>query len=79
VTREAQSRVHYTVRQVPGIVQLSSAVRDEAVRLARRFGQQHGVNVWYSENGRYRLLEVYRPSTSPLASVRQVSGVSSKN
>jgi hypothetical protein len=60
VTREAQSRVHYTVRQLPGIVQFSAAVRDEALRLARGFGQKHAVDVWYNEAGTYRLLEVYR-------------------
>jgi hypothetical protein len=71
VTREAHSRVHYTVRQLPGIVQFSAAVRDEAVRLARSFGQRHGIDVWYSEKGTYRLLEAYRPRTSSRTSVRQ--------
>jgi hypothetical protein len=70
VTREAHSRVHYTVRQLPGLVQFSAGVRDEAVRLARSFGQKHGIDVWYSENGTYRLLEAYRPRTSPRASAR---------
>jgi hypothetical protein len=65
VTREAQSRVHYTVRRLPGIVQFSAAVRDEAVRLARGFCQTHGVDVWYCEAGTYRLLEAHRPRTSP--------------
>jgi hypothetical protein len=60
VTREARSRVHYTVRQLPGIVQFSAAVRDQAMRLARSFGEEHGTDVWYSEDGRYRLLEAYR-------------------
>jgi hypothetical protein len=32
-------------------------VRDEAVRLARSFGQRHAVDVWSSEAGTYRLLE----------------------
>ena len=64
VTREAESRVHYTVRQVPGIVQFSAGVRDAAVRLARSFAQQYAVDVWYSEAGTYRLLEAYRPRTS---------------
>ena len=63
VTREAESRVHYTVRQLPGIVQFSAGVRDQAVRLARGFAQQYAVDVWYSEAGTYRLLEVYRPRT----------------
>jgi hypothetical protein len=75
ITREAHSRVHYTVRQLPGIVQFSAAVRDEAVRLARTFGQRHRIDVWYSEDGTYRLLEAYRPRTSPRTSVRQAAGV----
>jgi hypothetical protein len=61
VTRDARSRVHYTVRQFPGVVQFSAKVRDGAVRLARGFGQKYAVDVWYSEAGTYRLLEVYRP------------------
>jgi hypothetical protein len=61
VTREAHSRVHYTVRQVPGLVQFSTAVRDEAVGLARNFAQRSGIDMWYCEAGMYRLLEAYRP------------------
>ena len=64
VTREVESRVHYTVRQLPGIVQFSAGVRDAAVRLARSFAQQYAVDMWYSEAGRYRLLGAYRPRTS---------------
>jgi hypothetical protein len=76
VTREAHSQVHYTVRQLPGIVQFSASVRDEAVQLARSFGQQHRIDVWYCEGGTYRLLEAYRPRTSsPRDSVRQAAGV----
>jgi hypothetical protein len=67
VTRESHSRVHYTVRQLPGIVQFSAPVRDEAVRLARSFGQRYTVDVWYSEAGTYRLLEAYRPRTARAA------------
>jgi hypothetical protein len=78
VTREAHSRVHYTVRQLPGIVQFSAAVRDEAVRLARSFAQQYRVDIWYSEDGACRLLEAYRPRTLPRAAVRQAAGASSK-
>jgi hypothetical protein len=69
VTREAHSRLHYTVRQLPGIVQFSATVRDEALRIARGFCQKYAVNVWYSEAGAYRLLEVYRPRKS--AAVRE--------
>ena len=64
VTREVESRVHYTVRQLPGIVQFSAGVRDAAVRLARSFAQRYAVDLWYSEAGTYRLLEAYRPRTS---------------
>jgi hypothetical protein len=73
VTREVQSHVHYTLRQLPGMVQFSAPVRDEAVRLARSFSRQYAVDVWYSETGTYRLLEVYRPRTSSPAPVRQVA------
>ena len=64
VTREAQSRVHYTVHQQPGMIQFSSAVREEAMRLARTFAQKYAVDVWYSDAGTYRLLEAYRPRAS---------------
>jgi len=74
VTREAQSRVHYTVRQLPGIVQFSAPARDDAVRLARSFGRTHRVDVWYSEDGTYRLLEAYRPRRSPRTPVRRAGG-----
>ena len=60
VTREGHPRVRYTVRQFEGIVQFAVTVRDDAVRLARGFGQKYGVDVWYSEAGSHRLLEAYR-------------------
>jgi hypothetical protein len=63
VTREAHSRVHYTVRQLPGIVQFSTSVREEAVQLARSFARQYHIDVWYWENGTYCLLEACRPRT----------------
>jgi hypothetical protein len=77
VTREARSRVHYTVRQLPGMVQFSAAVRDEAVRLGLGFGQRHAVDVWYSEGGTYRLLEGYRPPTSARAAPRRTNDAAS--
>jgi hypothetical protein len=52
--------VHYTLCQFPGVVQVSTAARDEAIRLARGFAKAHGLNIWYDEDGDYRLLEVYR-------------------
>jgi hypothetical protein len=77
VTREAHSRVHYTVRQLPGVVQFSTAVRDEAVRLAQKFGQKHAVDVWYSEAGSYRLVDVYRRPPSSCAAHRQTIDLAS--
>jgi hypothetical protein len=79
VTREVQSRVCYTVRQLPGIIQFSAAVRDQAVRLARSFGREHGVDVWYGEGGTYRLLGAYRSRTSPQVIMRQAASVSSQS
>jgi hypothetical protein len=79
VTREAHSRVHYTVRQLPGLVQFSTAVRDQAERLARSFAQQYRIDVWYGEDGRFRLLEAYRPRTSLRPSGGQAAGVPSKS
>jgi hypothetical protein len=64
VTREAHSRVHYTVRQYPGIVQFSTGALDDAVRLARGFARRHAVDVWYSEAGASRLLETCRPRSA---------------
>jgi hypothetical protein len=78
VTREAHSRVHYTVRQLPGLVGFSAAVREEAVRLARSFAQEHRVDIWYREDGTYRLLEAYRHRTSSLGQVRHAGAVTSR-
>jgi hypothetical protein len=64
VARESRAVVVYTLCQVPGVVQVSTAARDEAIRLARGFAQAHGLDVWYAEDGGYRLLEVYRKSTA---------------
>ena len=59
VTREAHSAVTYSVRQVPGVAQFHAAFRDEALRLARSFARTMAVDLWYSQDGTYRLLEVY--------------------
>ena len=72
VTREAHSPVRCTVRQLPGSVQFSAAVRDDAVRLARGFGQKHAVDVWYSDSGAYRLLEAYRPRTARVSNAHHI-------
>jgi hypothetical protein len=63
VTRESQSRVHYTVRQLPGIVQFSIGMHDDAVRLARGFGRRYRVDVWLSDARTYRLIEAHRLGT----------------
>lgn len=77
VTREAHSRVHYTVRQLPGIVQFSAAVREQAELLARGFGQKFKVDVWYRDGGTYRQLEAHRPQTSTRAPLRPMDDVGS--
>jgi hypothetical protein len=60
VTRESRSRIIFTIRQLPGDVQLSASSRDDAIRLARGFATKNGVDVWYSEGETLRLLEAYR-------------------
>jgi hypothetical protein len=50
----------YTVRQVPGDVQLHASVRDEAIRLARGFAIKAAVDLWYIDDGPQTLLEAYR-------------------
>ena len=60
VTRESRSPITFTIRQLPGDVQLSASSRDEAIRLARGFARKNAVDVWYSEGETLRLLEAYR-------------------
>ena len=60
VSRELGAGGTYTVRQVPGDVQLHSSVRDEAIRLARGFAINAAVDLWYIDDGPQRLLEAYR-------------------
>jgi hypothetical protein len=79
VAREVGPRVHYTVRQIPGIVQFSSGTRDAALELARKFARRYKVDVWHSERGKYRRLEAYRPRTSTGARVDQSDNVLSKD
>jgi hypothetical protein len=79
ITREIHSRVHYTVRQLPGSVQFSAPLRNEAERLARSFGKRHAVDVWYSDAATYRLLETYRTRTSPHTAARHTIDIGSKD
>jgi uncharacterized protein YcbX len=78
VAREAQSRVHYTVRQLPGTVQISANGREQAERLARRFGREFSVDVWYREGSTYRLLEANRPQAFTPARLRRKGGLVAK-
>jgi hypothetical protein len=65
VVREQDSAIPYTVRQRPATVQqLGASSREEAIRLARAFAQRQGVDLWHSEDGAYRLLEIYRQGIS---------------
>ena len=65
VVREKDSVIRYTVRQLPATgQQLGASSRDEAIRLARGLAQTQAVDLWYSEDGTYRLLEAYRPAIS---------------
>ena len=63
VRREARSPICFSVRQLPVVVQLGTSSRDEALRLAREFAQEHAVDVWYDDEGTFRLLEAYRART----------------
>lgn len=69
ITREAVSPVRFTVRQVPGAVQLSAATCAEAMRIARAYARTHRLDVWYGENGTVRLVEAYRRKLKPAAHV----------
>ena len=65
VTRE--SAVSYGLRQLPGKVQFRVSSREEGVRLGQAFGEEHAVNVWYSENGTNCLLTACRPAAAARA------------
>jgi len=67
ITRESGPATRYTIRQLPGIGQISAAERDDAVRLARGVARARAFNVWYRDEATLRLLEVYRPSQTPEA------------
>jgi hypothetical protein len=60
VTRESRSPIVFTIRQLPGDVQLSASSRDDAIRLARGFAMKNAVDLWYSDGETPRLLEAYR-------------------
>lgn len=60
VTYENRSPACFAVCQAPGVVQLSASTREGALRLARAFAQKHELDLWFREDGTYRLLEAYR-------------------
>jgi hypothetical protein len=54
-------------------------VRDEAIRLVRSFAKSNAVDLWYDEDGQFRLLERYRRSqkAEPSATGGQHYGLTS--
>ena len=60
VTQESLPRLHYTLRQLPGMVQFSANNRDEAVRLALTFAEKYRIDVWYCERGLYHHVDGFR-------------------
>jgi hypothetical protein len=61
VTRESHPHLHYTLRQLPGLVQFSSGQPEAAFWLASSFAAIHAVDAWYTEGeGSYRLFESCR-------------------
>lgn len=63
--------VTFRIRTAPtrGTMMVTTPVRNTAIALARRFAAADHVNLWYQEEGRYRLLEVYRPDREADASL----------
>jgi hypothetical protein len=68
VSRESSDR--YTVRQLPAAAQLKASSRDGGVQVARGFASKYAVNLWYTEDGGFRLLEAYRAARAPRAGDR---------
>jgi hypothetical protein len=60
IARDSTSQIRFTLRQIPGAVQLHAASRDEAIRIACDFAQKTIVDVWYTSSGTDQLLEAYR-------------------
>lgn len=52
----------YTLYQVPAPAQIATAVKSEAMRIAREFAEEISVNLWYRDAGGYTLVASYRPS-----------------
>jgi hypothetical protein len=56
----SRSVIRFTVRQLPGVAQFGTPSPDFAITVARRHAQRAAVDIWYVEDGTYRLLETYR-------------------
>jgi hypothetical protein len=72
VSREAGASARFTLRQIPSSVQLTTASQDEALGLGRGFALAHGVDLWYADEHRVRLLEEGRPPEADARSTRRV-------
>jgi hypothetical protein len=70
--RVAFPRARHGPAAPPASVHFSAAVRDEAMRLARGFGQRFAVDVWCREACKYRLLEACRPRTARASGAHNV-------
>jgi hypothetical protein len=57
VNHESHLRIHYSIRQVPGPVQMGVRQFEQAIRLAESFAECHHVFAWYCDHGTYRLLD----------------------
>ncbi len=69
VTRQPGHPDFFGVRQLPAARQLRASSRELAVQLARRFAHTHAVDVWYAEDGVFRLLEAYRTCCDPAVDI----------
>jgi hypothetical protein len=56
--REAgHSGNHYTVREFPGVAQVSYRSFEIALDIATRYGRSARVDVWHEEHGHFTLIE----------------------
>jgi hypothetical protein len=65
VTLDPLPSRRYLVAQVPGRTQVSMATKSDAIELARRLARLRFVDVWYTANGGYQLIEAFRPPEVP--------------
>lgn len=48
---------HYSVREYPGLAQVTYASLEIALEIARRFARTTGTHVWLETDGQFSLLE----------------------